>query len=90
MKTEFETYRQIGNWEIGKLEQLEPSCFNGMVRFRKTKITIEPIEEDKEVLAERLQKLWDESDNHHDSVPLEIAARSIGYELKGSRGNKRK
>lgn len=85
----FETFRKIGDYEQQFLTKKEPSCFNGSVSFRKYKVTIEPIEEPKEVLAERLQKLWDECDNLHHWTPLKNAAREIGYELKGGAGNLR-
>lgn len=78
----FETYRQIGGYERGNIEDTIPSCFNGIVRFRKYKVTIEEIIEPNEVLAERIQKLWDESTNYHHAEPLRRAAISIGYELK--------
>jgi hypothetical protein len=82
----FETFKQIGAYEQFNLQQKDASCFNGMVRIHKFKVTIEPIEEPKEVLAERLQKLWHECDNYHHLKPLEKAAKEIGYELKGHAG----
>lgn len=86
----FETFRRIGSYEQSNLLSKEPSCFNGNVNIRKYKITIEPVEESNEILAERLQKLWDECDNHHHWTPLENASKQIGYELKGYSGNARK
>lgn len=68
----------------------EPSCYNGDVRFKRYKITVEPIEEPVEVYQERLQKLWDDSDNYHHSNPLQNAAKSIGYVLIGERGKNKK
>ena len=86
----FDTFRKIGLYEQHNLQNKEPSCFNGNVSIRKYKVTIEPIEEPNEVLAERLQKLWDECDNHHHWTPLKKAAMQIGYELKGNVGSLRK
>lgn len=86
----FDTFRKIGLYEQHNLQSKEPSCFNGNVSIRKYKVTIEPIEESNEVLAERLQKLWDECDNHHHWTPLKNAALQIGYELKGNAGSLRK
>jgi hypothetical protein len=84
----FETYRNImGNYYVSQLADKEPSAFNGIVRFRKYKVTIELIEEPQEVLAERLQKLWDECDNLHS---IKAAAASIGYILQGRPGSKAK
>lgn len=85
----FETFKKFGDYEQHSLTKKEPSCFNGNVNFRKYKVTIEPIEEPNEVLAERLQKLWDECDNWHHWTPLKNAACEIGYELKGSAGTLR-
>jgi hypothetical protein len=85
----FETFKKISAYDESNLRQKDASCFNGMVRIHKFKVTIEPIEEPKEVLAERLQKLWDECDNSHHWTPLHKAAKEIGYELKGSSGSLR-
>ena len=45
-------------------------------------------EEPIEVIHERLQFLWDCSDNYHDSEPLTEKAKEYDYVLKGSRGSK--
>lgn len=90
MNISFETFRKIDTYEINGLTQKEPSCFNGDVRIHKYKVIVEPINESKEILAERLQKLWDECDNTHHWTPLKNAANRIGYELRGSAGNKKK
>lgn len=86
----FETFRKIGAYEQSNLLKGDASCFNGNVSIRKYKVTIEPIEEPNEILAERLQKLWDECDNYHHYTPLQNAAKQIGYELQNSMGTKRK
>jgi len=86
----FETFRKIGSYEQSNLQSKDASCLNGVVRIRKYKVTIEPIEETKEILAERLQKLWDECDNWHHWTPLKTVAMQIGYELKGDAGSMRK
>lgn len=87
--TSIETFRDIGNWEMRNLTDNNPSCFNGIVRVEKFKITIEKIEEPKEVYQERLQKLWEESDNHHHHLPITNKAKHLGIELKGNFGEKR-
>jgi hypothetical protein len=86
----FETFKKIGPFEQSNLLKKNATCFNGMVNIHKYKVTIEQIEEPKEVLAERLQKLWDECDNSRNWTPLKEAAKEIGYELKGSSGSLRK
>ena len=85
----FETFKQIGSYQQSILESKDATCFNGIVNFRKYRVTIELIEEPKEVLAERLQKLWDECDNYHNWNPLKNAAKEIGYELNGHAGSLR-
>lgn len=83
----FETFRIIGDYQIRDLTSNEPSCFNGDVKIRKYKITIEEVEEPIEVLQQRLQKLWDECDNMHHWQPLQHAAKRLGYTLVCSPGN---
>lgn len=84
-----ETFRALGFYEERQLRMDAPSAFNGDVRFRRYRITVEEIPESAEVLGARLQKLWEESDNHHHTDPLRRAAEAIGYELQGDRGAKR-
>ena len=67
-----------------------PSCYNGYVFVHKDLITIERVDEPAEVVHARIQKLWDESDNHHDFEPLASAAKRLGYALIGSRGRNAK
>ncbi len=45
----------------------EPRCFNGMCLIRKYKITVEQVEEPKEVLESRLRELWKNKENWHSS-----------------------
>lgn len=58
-----------------------PRVINGQVHFRKYRITAELVEETPEVLFERLRELWRAAYNTHHTVPLQEAARSIGFEL---------
>ena len=85
-----ETFRHVGDYELSNLCKSEPSCFNSYVGVEKFRITIEKIEESTEVYAARLQKLWDECDNHHDWMPLKNKAKQLGITLTGSAGSKRK
>lgn len=62
----------------------EPTCFNGIVRIQKYRITVEKVEEPVEVIHERLRKLWRESDNYHHYDPIKSAAREWGLELDPS------
>jgi len=85
-----ETFRNIGSYDLNQLRQYDISCFNGIVRVVKYRVTVEKIEEPKEVYTERLQKLWDESDNYHDYESLINKAKQFGIELTGMFGSKRK
>lgn len=78
---DFETFRKIGEWEVSGLKMDCPACFNGNVRVRKYRIRIELIDEPNEVIAERIQKLWNECDNHYHWEPLMAAAMKVGLEL---------
>lgn len=85
----FETFREPNSFTLHSLEQDKPSAFNGHVEIYKYKVTIERVEEPKEVLCERLQDLWDKCDNHHHWTPLENKAEEIGYEFKNNPGSKK-
>lgn len=85
----FETFMKFGTYERMNLTSENPTCFNGIVSIQKYKITVEPIIDTSEVLAERLQKLWDEATNYHHWIPIQNEAKKIGYTLKGNAGNNR-
>ena len=80
-KTEFETFRDIGAFEVHGMKQGEPSCFNGMVRVTKFRVTIEEVPEDDEVIRERLRKMYAECTNHHHMRPLMAMAKKYGLDL---------
>ncbi|KPK66753.1 MAG: hypothetical protein AMS21_00950 [Gemmatimonas sp. SG8_38_2] len=77
----FETFKYPGEWALHALKQSEPNCFNGIVSVRKFRITVERIDEPDEVIRERLQKLWDKSNNSHDWGPLRAVAKEFGLKL---------
>ncbi len=85
-----ETFLPVGYYERRILAQPEPSCWNGSVRVRKTRVTIQPIDEPREVVAARVQELWEHSDNYHHWEPLRRAADQLGYELIGPPGARAK
>jgi hypothetical protein len=79
-----ETFRCLGAYEMSNIAGAgwaEPSCFNGSVSIHRYRVTVELIDEPKEVLAERLLNLWRNCDNHHHIDPLRWTAREIGIEL---------
>jgi len=58
-KLEFETFRALNtSYLVGQLKKENPSNVN-FLEYRKYKVTIEEIEEPKEVLIERLNTLLD-------------------------------
>jgi len=66
---------------VGNLTH-EPSAINGRVNVVKYRVIIEVVEEPKSVIAERLQKLLDECDNHHLWGPIRAAAAQHGVTIK--------
>ncbi len=89
-KIEFETFKEIGSYEIHNLEWDKPDCFNSIVRVRKYKVTIEQIDEPIEVIHERLENLWINIINWHDREVLEREAKKYKYEFKGEFGSNKK
>ena len=81
MKKTFETFRNVGDYEISNLTKSVPDCFNGMVFVTKKKITIEDVEEPIEVIQARIQKLWNEIDNHHNREPWRAMGEKYGLKL---------
>lgn len=60
----------------------EPEAFNQRVRVRRFRTTVELVEEPREVIAERIRKLWRENSNHHDREALMAAAAEYGVKLE--------
>ena len=73
---------------LSDMTQDSPSCFNGMIRIKKYRVTIEEIEESDEVMAQRLQDLWEHSRSWHDGADIQKEAKKRGVELVGERGKK--
>jgi hypothetical protein len=84
-----ETFRRPGMYEQQNLTSTKPTVFNDVVSVRRYRITIEEISEPNEVIAARLQELWDTTDNHHNWTPIRHIADEIGYTLIGGPGSKR-
>lgn len=66
---------------MDQMRSEQPSCFNGIVSYRKYRVTVELIDEPHDVLEARLRKLWEECDNHHNWTPLKNAAKELGVDL---------
>ncbi len=80
-KASIETFRDPRGYWLNQVKKAEPSCFNGMVEVRKYRVTVELVDEPEEVIRERIQKLWDECENHHHWQPLKASGRRYGLEL---------
>ncbi len=78
---QFDTFRGVGSYEKSNMLQQEPSCWNGNVRVRKYRITVELIDEPEEVIQARIQKLWDECTNHYNWAAIKSAAALEGVNV---------
>ena len=85
----FETYMEFCSYDIGQLTHDKPTSFNGNVRARRYKVTIEVVSTFEEE-CEAVQEMWDFGDNWHHNTPIRKYAKKLGYELKGSFGGKLK
>lgn len=90
-KREIERFGRLSDYSLLELERhnKEPSCFNGIIEIERYRITVEKIEEPKEVLGARLQSLWEKCDNWHHHDALKATAKWLGIELMGDFGSKR-
>lgn len=75
-----ETFRPPG-WTIDRLRDDQPSAFNGEVRVRRYRITVELIDEPEQVIKDRLVALWRQTNNHHQREPIRAMAASYGLDL---------
>lgn len=80
MKT-IETFREISDYQLRQLQQDEPDCFNRKVSVRKYRVTVELVDEPDDVIRARIQRLWDECENHHHWLPLQCEAKKYGLVL---------
>lgn len=83
-----EAYETYGIRDLARVHA-EPSAFNGFVKVRRYRITVERVSTDDEERA-AVQRLWEECDNYHHWQPLRDAAARLGFELVGSPGSKRR
>ena len=79
---QFETFRLIDRYQQRALTRNEPSVFNGVVEVKRFCVTVEEIQEPEEVICARLQRLWDENENLHNSRDLLRIAREYDYTFK--------
>lgn len=75
-----ETYRDPMH-DLRDIRQTEPSAWNGDIRIRRYRITVELIDEPVEVLRDRLRALWRQTEpNHHRWGPMRAEAKRLGMD----------
>ena len=81
-KIELEFYSDgLPNWVLQQFKK-EPSSFNGMINVQKYKLTIELVEEPKEIIIERIKKLYEEETNWHNKDALNLyCIRNFGIKI---------
>ena len=79
---EFETFRKVDAYARSQMEVPHPSCWNGDVRVRRYRVTIELIDEPVEIIQARLIELWAHEDNPHRMDPLCAEAARHGLNLR--------
>ncbi len=60
----------------------KPFVLNGEAHVRKYRVRIELMPESRAAIGKRIQKMYDESTNMHDYLPLREEAEKIGYTIK--------
>jgi len=66
-----------------------PTCFNGMIRLQRYRITVEEVDEPIEVQRERLIHMWRTSErNHHHWSPFKAVANQLGMDFERDLGLK--
>ena len=83
-KIEIETFRPLMRWGLNDLTQAVPSCWNGEVRVKRWRITVEEIVDPPEVLAERILTMLREETNHRRRTALLSEASRLGIDVKGA------
>lgn len=88
---QIETFMQPASYEMDAFARFNaPSCFNGIVRVRRYRITAELIQESDDVIFERIRAMWQAGENHHSMAPLNWAAAQIGRTLDSREWGKAK
>lgn len=78
---DFETFRELSDYDVRNLTVSTPSAFNGEVNIKKYRVLVEEVVEDQEILQARFEELWRKTDNHHHYSPIQRAAKSYGINL---------
>lgn len=66
---------------ISQLKRDEPACFNGMVQVERYRVTVELIEEPKEVIEARLRALLDKATRNDPKREILAEAKRLGINL---------
>lgn len=81
VRREIVTFREIDTYAIGQMTQAKPSSFNGMVRVRKYRVTVELVDEPIETIRARIIDLWERCHNHHQWNAIHTEAARYGLDL---------
>jgi predicted component of type VI protein secretion system len=78
-----QVFDTFGNPEdqIQRLLIAEPTAFNGLVRVERYRVTVERIEEPKEVIKARLQELLNQKGHIDKNKQVRRAATRLGIKL---------
>ncbi len=76
--TQFETFKELDNYDKEEWARVKPSCHNRFLRITKYRVTIEEVDEPDEVIRDRIRQLWHGTTNHYHRDTLRSAAREYG------------
>ena len=89
MNCNIETYKDLA-YIAKNLATDEPYVWNGELFIKRHRVIIEEIEESREVIIEKLEKMYRECDNHHNVAPIRAEAKRLKHTLKSEYGCERK
>mgnify|MGYP006370780029 FL=1 len=90
VRRDFTTFMPVDNYSASQMTQDAPSSFNGMVRVRRYRVTVELVDEPIETIRARIVDLWERNDNHHQWDAIRTEAARYGLDLTPyARGSKK-
>lgn len=76
-----ETFFPIEDYEILNWENYQPSCVNGSLNIEKYRITIEKIDEPKQIIKDRLRLLLRKCKNFHHYEAFQKKAKKLNIKI---------
>jgi len=80
IKHQFETFLEIGPWQVSQLTRTTPSAMNHHVMVRRYRVTVEEIDEPDEIIRDRIRELCWDCVNHNEWGALQAMAREYGMD----------